>query len=55
MLRISTMAVVTFWLVGSIAVFAASHFAGPPKQERTEAGQVMMTDAAYGVARQLGR
>lgn len=55
MLRVTIMAVVTFWLVGSIAVLASSHMAAAESSTVEKSGQEKMADASYRVARQLGR
>jgi hypothetical protein len=55
MLRVTIMAVVTFWLVGSIAVWASSHMAAAASAGNEKSPQEKMADANYSVARQLGR
>ncbi|MGC6329178.1 hypothetical protein [Rhizorhabdus sp. FW153] len=55
MLRVTIMAVVTFWLVGSIAVWASSHLAVAASSATGKSPQEKMADASYRVARQLGR
>lgn len=55
MLRVTIMAVVTFWLVGSIAVLASSHMAAAASSTIERSAQEKMADASYRIAHQLGR
>jgi len=55
MLRVTIMAVVTFWLVGSIAVWASSNMAAAASAGSEASAQAKMADSNYRVAQQLGR
>ncbi|MBP8233703.1 hypothetical protein [Rhizorhabdus sp.] len=55
MLRVTIMAAVTFWLVGSIAVWASSHMAATASSAIKKSAREKMADSSYRVARQLGR